>query len=157
MKDVDVGIITHATIGDDGPWLQVWLIGKKKVAFDIVIEKDTFFDTKDVIGRNSGKLPIIDMPSAFDPFAETGPLRQHGTLGKFFESCLSLDRDSDALVELETLLYLPDKTVKDSTVNSLQKRKTEKEMRMNVQIVDYEVELVILDLGSAVNNLKKKT
>ena len=43
-----------------------------------------------------------------------------------------MERDSDTLVDLETLLHLPDKTVKDSAVNSLQKRKTNKEMRMNV-------------------------
>ena len=76
---------------------------------------------------------------------------------QFFESCLSLARDSDALVELETLLHHPDKTVKDSAVNSLQKRKTCKEMRMNIQIGDYEVDLVILDLRSDVNILMKKT
>ena len=52
MKDVDVGIVTRvgATTRDDGPRLQVRLAGKKKVAFDIAIEKDTFFDAKNVIG-----------------------------------------------------------------------------------------------------------
>ena len=77
-------------------------------------------------------MPIIDMPFSFNPSVEAGPSRQHGTLRKFFESCLSLARDSDALVKLETLLHLPNKIVKDSTVNSLQKRNTGKEMRMNI-------------------------
>ena len=36
-------------------------------------------------------------------------------------------------------------------MNSLYKRKNEKETRMNVQIGDYDVDLVILDLGSDVN------
>ena len=76
---------------------------------------------------------------------------------QFFESCLSLGRDPDTLVELETLLYHPDKVVKDFVVNSLQKRKTDKEMRMNIQIRFYEVDSVILDLGSNVNILTKKT
>ena len=95
MKDVDVEIVTHAgvTIGDDGPWLQVWLAGKKKVSFDIVTEKDNFFDAKNEIGRNPGKLPIVDMSFAFDPSAEEGPSRQYGTLHKLFERCLSLARD----------------------------------------------------------------
>ena len=77
MKDVDVGIFTRAsvTIGDDGLWQQVRLTGKKKVAFDIVTEKDTFFDAKNVIRRNPGKLPIINIPSTFDPSVEAGPLR----------------------------------------------------------------------------------
>ena len=72
------------------------------------------------------------MPFAFDPFVEAGPSWQHGTLWKFFESCLSLAREPDALVDLETLLHHLDKTMKDSAVNSLQKRKTGKEMRMTI-------------------------
>ena len=77
MKDVNVGIVTHvgAKTGDDGPWLQVWLAGKKKVAFDIATEKDTFFDAKNEIERNAGKLPIVDIPFAFDPSAKAGPSR----------------------------------------------------------------------------------
>ena len=47
--------------------------GKKKVAFDIVIEKDTCFEAKHAIGRNSGKLPVIKMSFAFDPSVEAGP------------------------------------------------------------------------------------
>ena len=82
-------------------------------------EKENFFGAKNAIGRNLGKLPIIDMPSTFEPSVKAGPSRHHGTLHKFFESCLSLVRDSDALVELETLLHRPDKTVKDFVVNSL--------------------------------------
>ena len=68
-----------------------------------------------------------------------------------------LARDSDALVELETLLHLLNKIVKDSAVNSFQKRNTGKEMRMNIYIGDYEVDSVILDLGSDVNILTKQT
>ena len=92
MKDVDIGIVTcvGATIGDDGPWFLVQHSGKKKVTFDIVTEKDTFFDAKNAIGRNMGMLPIVDMPFAFDPSVEARPSRQHGTLQKLLESCLSL-------------------------------------------------------------------
>ena len=75
---------------------------------------------------NPGKLPIVDMPFAFDPSVEVGPSRQHGTLRQFFESCLSLARDLDALVELEKLFYCPNKAVKDYVVNSLQKRRQER-------------------------------
>ena len=75
----------------------------------------------------------------------------------FFESCLSLVRDSDALIDIETLLHLPNKIMKDYAVNSLQKRKIGKEMHMNIHIGDYEVDSVILDLGSDVNILTKRT
>ena len=82
MKDVNVGIFTHrgAITRDDGPRQQVWLAGKKKVAFDIMTEKDIMFTENHAIRRNLGKLPIIDMPSAFDPPIEAGPSQQHGTL-----------------------------------------------------------------------------
>ena len=90
-------------------------------------------------------MPIIDMPFSFDPSVEARPSQQHGALRQFFESCLSLARYFDTLVELEALLYRPDKAVKYYVVNYLQKRKTGKEMRMNIQIEDYEVNSVILD------------
>ena len=82
MKDVDVGVVTRssATTGEEGPWQQVRLVGKKKVAFDIATEKDTFFEAKQAIERNTGQLPIVEMSFAFDPSVEAGPSRQHGTL-----------------------------------------------------------------------------
>ena len=82
MKDVDVGIVAciGVTTGDDGPWLQVQLTSKKKVPFDIATEKYTFFESKNAIGRNPSKLPIVYMPFTFDPSIEVGPSRQHGTL-----------------------------------------------------------------------------
>ena len=154
MKDVDVGVVTRvsATTREDRPWKQVHLAGKKKVAFDIAMEKDTFFEAKHAIRTNLSKLPIIDIPSV-----EVGPSQQHGTLQQLFESCLSLARDPKSVVDIEKLLYHQDKTLKDSVVNSLQKRKAGKEMRMNIQIGDYEVDSVIMDLGSYVNIMTKKT
>ena len=69
MKDVDVGIVTRAgaTTGDDGLQQPIRLASKKKIAFDITIEKQTFFKAKQAIERNPGKLSIIDMLSSFDP------------------------------------------------------------------------------------------
>ena len=77
MKDVDVGVFTlaGATTGEDGLRQQVRFIGKKKVAFDIATEKDTFFETKHVIERNPSKLPIIAIMFDFNPFLEAGPSR----------------------------------------------------------------------------------
>ena len=72
MKDVNVGVATHTcvTIGKYGLQQQVQLTGKEKLAFDIVTEKDTFFEAKHAIGRNSSKLLIIDMPFYFNPSIE---------------------------------------------------------------------------------------
>ena len=81
-KDFNIRVVTHAdvTTGEDGSHQQVWFAGKKKVSFDIVMDKDTFFEAKHAIRRNMGKLPIIAMPSSFDPSVKVGPLWQHGTL-----------------------------------------------------------------------------
>ena len=46
--------------------------------------------------------------------------------------------------------------MKDFAVNSIQKNKIGKEMRMNIQIRDYEVDSIILDLESDVNIITKK-
>ena len=75
MKDVNVGVVTHTcvTTGKYGLQQQVQLTGKDKLAFDIVTKKDTFFEAKHEIQRNLGKLPIIDMSFAFDPYVEAGP------------------------------------------------------------------------------------
>ena len=70
---------------------------------------------------------------------------------------MSLAGDHEALKEIENLLCQWNKTLKDSIVNSLQKRKIGKEMRMNIQIGDYEFDSIIRDLGLDVNILTKKT
>ena len=84
-----------------------------------------------MIRRNLGKSPVYEMPPTFDSTLEVGPSRKHGTLQHFFESCLSLARDLDALAEIENLLRHQGK---ESMVNSLHKKKTGKEMHMNIQI-----------------------
>ena len=68
----------------------------------------------------------------------------------FFESCLSLEKDPDVLVEIASLLHRPEKGRREYSVNSLHKKKMGKEMRMNIHIGYYKVDSVILDLGSDV-------
>ena len=67
-KDLDVSIVTRggATNGENGTQTQVRLAVNKKVAFDIATEKETIFETRDVIRRNLGKSPVYEMPFAFD-------------------------------------------------------------------------------------------
>ena len=97
------------------------------------------------------------MLTYFDSTSIKGSSRQDGTLYNFFESCLSLARDTNALAEIENLLHHPGKERKESAVNYLHKKKTGKEMCMNFQIGDYEVDSVILDLWSDVNILTNRT
>ena len=140
--DVDVAVVTRAgaTMGEDGPRPQIWLDGQKKEPFDITTEKKTFVGAWDAIGRNLGKSPVYEMPYAFDSSLEVGPLQQPGTLQLFFEGFLSLAWDLNALTKIENLLHHPSKEWKDSMVNYLHKKKMGKEMHMNIQIGDYEVD-----------------
>ena len=50
-QDVEITIVTHGgtTMGDEGPLPQVQLARKNKVMFDIVTEKETFFEMRDAI------------------------------------------------------------------------------------------------------------
>ena len=68
-----------------------------------------------------------------------------------------LEKEKDASVEIATFLYRWEEGRLDRQVNSLQKKKIGIEMRMNVQIDEYDVDLVILDLGSYVNIITKRT
>ena len=60
---------------EDGPLPQVQLARKKKESFDIATEKETFFEARDVIGRNTGKSHVYEIPSTFDFLLEVGPSR----------------------------------------------------------------------------------
>ena len=75
----------------------------------------------------------------------------------FFESFLSLVRDPNDLAKIESLLHRSAKGYKESAVNYLHKKKTGTKMHMNIQIGDYEVDSIILDLGSDVNILMRQT
>ena len=66
-----------------------------------------------------------------------------------------LVRDHDSLVDIENLLHQLAKGKKESVVNSLHKKNTGKKMHMNIMISGYEVDSVILDLGSDINILTR--
>ena len=84
---------------------QVQLVGKKNVQFDVDVERDTFFEARDVIRRDPGKFPVYEMPLFFYSTLVVGPLRQHGTLQNFFECCISLEKYHDFLVDIVSLLH----------------------------------------------------
>ena len=106
-QDVDVAVVTRkgATIGEDSLIPQVRLAGKKKVHFDVTIEKHTFFEPQDEMHKNSDKLLVYEIPTAFDSTLEARPSRHHGALHKLFDICMILSRYLDALAEIEILLH----------------------------------------------------
>ena len=96
---VDVVVNTHrgATIGEYSPFTQIQLSGKKKVQYNVESKRDNFLEAHDAIRGDLGKLHVYEIPNPFDSNSAVGPSWQHGTLMEFFESCLSLEKDPDAL------------------------------------------------------------
>ena len=76
MQDVDVAVITRgdAIMRKDIPHPQIRLDGKKKVQFNVIVKKDTLFEPRDVIGINTSKLPVYEIPTAFYSTFVVGPL-----------------------------------------------------------------------------------
>ena len=75
-QDLNVVVVTHAgaTTREDGPLQEIRFVVKKNVAYDNVTEKETLFQAKHAIRRNSAKFPVVEMPSDFDPSIEVGSL-----------------------------------------------------------------------------------
>ena len=142
---------------DDGPIPQVQLEAQNNVQFDMDAERDTFFDARYTMKIDMGKFPIYEMTHVFYSTPVAGPLRKHGMLQNLFEICMSLAKYTDSLAEIAIFQYRPEKGRKGSAVNSLHKKKIGNEMRMNVQIGDYDVDSVILYLFLDVNILMKQT
>ena len=94
-----------------------------------------------------------------------------GLVRSFLQSCLKLLKDEKALLEIQTLIDKYEQSthiivaklangyvVANIVVHQINKYiQTRKEMRLNAQIGDYEMDEVILDLGSEVNVLTKQT
>ena len=85
-----------------------------------------------------------------------------GSVQSFLRSCLKLIRNEKAIGELQHII---DQYHQSSSMSSTQcaihnimgHTRTEREMRLTAQIGEFEMDEVILDLGSEVNVLTKQT
>ena len=76
----------------------------KKVQFDVDDDRDTFFKARDTIRRDLGKFPVYEIPPVFNSTLVVEASQKHGTLQSFFECCMSLEKDLDALADVMSLL-----------------------------------------------------
>jgi len=80
------------------------------------------------------------------------------TLSSFLQSCLKLLRNQNALSELQKFIASCEPQQSTGQAKAINRvRRTGREMRLNAQIGEYDMTDVILDLGSEVNVLTKKT
>ena len=76
----------------------------------------------------------------------------------FLHSCLKLIRDEAAQLEVQRLIDYCDPTTVERAVNQIKSYiHTGREMRLNAVIGSYEMDEVVLDLGSEVNFMTKQT
>ena len=99
---------------------------------------------------------------------ESGP---SGLVKSFLQSCLQLLKDKKLVLEIHNLVDRYDRSMfvvatkpaeyfstTNKAVHQIKKYiQTRREMRLNAQIGDYDMDEVILDLGSEVNVLTKQT
>jgi hypothetical protein len=140
--------------------------------FDAHKEKETFKEARQEIlkeniastsGTNPGDdVPVYDMPHLFDQTNRDQPSEQVSNLRNFLGSCVKLLNDKTSLQVLQSLLEKcnsgEEMKLEQKTVNQVhKKRRTSREFRLNANIGDFNMGDIILDLGSEVNVLPKKT
>jgi hypothetical protein len=102
------------------------------------------------------------MPLAFNQSASPGEGKEVRKLVSFLYMFIDLIKDEIFVKELQNLIrqYEPGKV--DPLLNReihqvYRKRRKNKELHLNSQIGDYDIDYVVLDLGSEVNVMTKKT
>jgi hypothetical protein len=112
--------------------------------------------------QQSKEVPEYEMPPSLDHTKEMQPLGQVSTIKGFLQSCVKLLNDPSSVKILQNMLercnIVTKGKLEQKTVNHLHtRRRTSREFRLNANIEDFNMGDIILDLGSKVNLLPKKT
>jgi hypothetical protein len=102
------------------------------------------------------------MPQAFDQ--STSPTEEKGAskLMEFFCTCVNLIQDKSDVQESQDLIKKYELGKIDSLLNRVvhqigKRIRKNKELHLNSQIGEYDIDYVVLDLGSEVNVMTKQT
>ena len=149
------GVMTHIQKMPNRPVEALVRKAPEKIpAFDIIREKETFLEAKKIF---AGPSPP-SAPAQPQSSPREASLDKVSILSTFFQSCLKLLRNQDALNELQNVIASCESLQscdQDKMVHRVSR--TGREMRLNAQIGAYDMTDVILDLGSDVNVLTKQT
>jgi hypothetical protein len=102
------------------------------------------------------------MPHAFNQSASPKEGKEVSKLIKFLYTCIKLIQDENIVQELHNLIKQYELGKVDPLLNREihqigKKRRKNKELHLNAQIGEYDIDYVVLDLGSEVNVTTKKT
>ena len=100
------------------------------------------------------------MPLAFDQSAAPGDGKVVRNIINFLYRFIELIKDERAIQEIQNLIRQYELGKVDPLLNRVvhqvsRKRRTNKELHLNAQIEDYDIDYVVLDLGSKVNIMTK--
>jgi hypothetical protein len=118
----------------------------------------------DHISSSKAQLEVREcgMPLAFDQSSSPRKGKEVSKLMKFLCTCIKLINDEIVVQELQNLIRQYEIGRVDPLLNKFvhklsKKRRTNKELHLNAQIGDYDIDYVVLDLGSEVNIMMKQT
>ena len=102
------------------------------------------------------------MPLAFDQSAPPGEGKEVRNLMEFLYTFIKLIQDERIVQELQNLIRQYDIGRIDPLLNKAvhqlsKKRRTNKELHLNVQMGEYDIDYVVLDLGSEIIVMTKQT
>jgi hypothetical protein len=140
--------------------------------FDAQKEKEIFkqarqeFQKDDIAStsttQQSKEAPEYEMPPLLDHTNEMQPMGQVSIIKGFLQSCVKVLNDPSTVKILQNILEIcsieTKGKIEQKTINHLHtRRRTSREFRLNSNIRDFNMGDIILDLGSEVNVLPKKT
>jgi hypothetical protein len=145
---------------------------KPRKQFDTQNEKEIFnqarqeFQKADIASTSTAQQSKeeleYDMPSLLDHTNEMQPMGQVSTVKGFFQSCVKVLNDPSSVKILQNILERcsidREGKLEQKTINHIHtRRRTSREFRLNANIEDFNMGYIILDIGSEVNVLPKKT
>jgi hypothetical protein len=142
---------------------------KKTETFDVKKEKQMFKEERREFkgdqGSSSKTQPEVreyGVPLAFDQSASPEDGKEASKLVSFLYTFIEMIKDRKSIQELQNLVRHYEIGRVDSLLNKSvhqlsKKRRMNKELHLNSQIGEYDIDYVVLDLGSEVNVMKKQT
>jgi hypothetical protein len=142
---------------------------EKTQTFDVKKERKIFEeerkDFKGDQGSSSKTQPEVreyGIPLAFDQSSLPYEGQEVSKMMEFIYTCIKLIQDESIVQELQNLIRQYEIGRIDPLLNKVvhqlsNKRRTNKELQLNAQIGEYDIDYVVLDLRSEVNVMMKKT
>jgi hypothetical protein len=102
------------------------------------------------------------MPMEFDQSVSPKEGKEVSKLMEFLHTCIKLIQDESITQEVQNLIRQYKIGMIDPLLNKVvhqlsKKRRTNKELHLNAQIGEYDIDYVVFDLGPEVNVMTKKT